>query len=219
MPQDRHLIFYHAPRSRSAGARMLLEELNADYELHAYDLPAGKHHLPDYQSTNPMGKVPALRHGDAVITEQAAVYMYAAELYPEAGLAPAVGDPLRGPYLRWMVFYGSCLEPAIVDRSLNRPPAAYSTSPYGDFETVINTISAQLARGPYLLGERFTAADVLWGAALNWTTMFKLVPETPVVRAYIDRILARPAIQRAQAADAALAAEYDKARAAAAPAA
>jgi glutathione S-transferase len=219
MPHDRHLIFYHAPRSRSAGARMLLEELNADYELHAFDLPAGKHHLPDYLSTNPMGKVPALRHGDAVITEQAAVYMYAAELYPEAGLAPAVGDPLRGPYLRWMVFYGSCLEPAIVDRSLNRPPAAYSTSPYGDFETVINTISAQLARGPYLLGERFTAADVLWGAALNWTTMFKLVPETPVVRAYIDRILARPAIQRAQAADAALAAEYDKARAAAAPAA
>lgn len=218
MPQDRHLIFYHAPRSRSAGARMLLEELNADYELHAFDLPAGKHHLPDYLGINPMGKVPALRHGDAVITEQAAVYLYAAELYPEAGMSPAVGDPLRGPYLRWMVFYGSCLEPAIVDRSLNRLPAAYSTSPYGDFETVINTISAQLAKGPYLLGERFTAADVLWGAALNWTTMFKLVPETPVVRAYIDRILARPAIQRAQAADAALAAEYDKARAAAAPA-
>lgn len=213
MPQDRHLIFYHAPRSRSAGVRMLLEELNADYELHAFDLRAGKHHLPDYLGINPMGKVPALRHGDAVITEQAAVYLYAAELYPEAGLSPGVGDPLRGPYLRWMVFYNSCFEPAIVDRSMSRPPAAYSTSPYGDFDTVVNVITAQLGKGPYLLGERFTAVDVLWGAALNWITMFQLVPETPVVRAYIDRILARPAIRRAQAADEALASEHDKARA------
>lgn len=217
MPQDRHLILYHAPRSRSAGARMLLEELGADYELHAFDLSRGQHHEPDYLNINPMGKVPALRHGDVIVTEQAAVYMYAAELYPEAGLAPATGDSLRGPYLRWMVFYGSCFEPAIVDRSMNRLPAAYSTSPYGDFDAVINAIGAQLANGPYLLGERFTAADVLWGAALNWITMFKLVPETPVVRAYIDRILARPAIQRAQAADAALAAEQDKAKAADTP--
>lgn len=217
MPQDRHLILYHAPRSRSAGARMLLEELGADYELHAFDLSRGQHHEPDYLNINPMGKVPALRHGDVIVTEQAAVYMYAAELYPEAGLAPAAGDSLRGPYLRWMVFYGSCFEPAIVDRSMNRLPAAYSTSPYGDFDTVINAIGAQLANGPYLLGERFTAADVLWGAALNWITMFKLVPETPVMRAYIDRILARPAIQRAQAADAALAAEQDKAKAADTP--
>ena len=117
-----------------------------------------------------------------------------------------------------MTFYGSCLEPAVVDRSMNRPPAAYSTSPYGDFETVVNTINTQLANGPYLLGERFTAADVLWGAALHWITMFKLMPETPVVRAYIDRILARPAIQRAQAADAALGVEQDKAKEAAAAA-
>jgi glutathione S-transferase len=212
MPQDRHLILYHSPRSRSAGARMLLEELNADYELHAFDLPSGKHHEPDYLGINPMGKVPALRHGDIVVTEQAAVYMYAAELYPEAGLAPEIGDPLRGPYLRWMVFYGSCLEPAIIDRSMNRPSAQYSTSPYGDFDTVVNAINAQLAKGPYLLGERFTAADVLWGSALHWVTMFKLISETPVMRAYIDRILARPAIARARAADAALAEEQDKAR-------
>lgn len=120
MPPDRHLILYHSPRSRSAGARMLLEELNADYELHAFDLSAGQHHEPAYRAINPLGKVPALRHGDVVVTEQAAVYLYAAELYPEAGLAPATGDPLRGSYLRWMVFYGSCFEPAIVDRSMNR---------------------------------------------------------------------------------------------------
>jgi len=197
---------------------MLLEELGADYELHAFDLSTGKHHEADYLAINPLGKVPALRHGDVIVTEQPAVYLYAAELYPEAGLSPAPGDALRGPYLRWMTFYGSCFEPAIVDRSMNRPPAAYSMSPYGDFDAVVNALEAQLAKGPYLLGERFTAADVLWGSALNWTTMFKLIPETPRIRAYIDRILARPAIQRAQAADAALAEEQDKGKESAATA-
>jgi len=219
MPQDRHLILYHSPRSRSRGARMLLEELGADYEVHAFDLTTGQQRTPEFLAINPLGKVPTLRHGDAVITEQVAVYLYAAELYPEAGLSPAVGDPLRGPYLRWIAFYGSCFEPAVVDHSMGRAPAAYSTSPYGDFDTVIAAINAQLAKGPYFLGERFTAADVLWGAALDWITMFKLMPETPVVRAYIDRILARPAVQRARAADLALAEEQDKAKAAASAAA
>ena len=219
MPQDRHLTLYHSPRSRSRGARMLLEELGADYEVHTFDLTTGQHKTPEFLALNPLGKVPTLRHGDAVITEQVAVYLYAAELYPEAGLSPAVGDPLRGPYLRWMAFYGSCFEPAVVDHSMGRAPAAYSTSPYGDFDTVIAAINAQLAKGPYFLGERFTAADVLWGAALDWITMFKLMPETPVVRAYIDRILARPAVKRAQAADLALAEEQDHAKAAASAAA
>ena len=219
MPQDRHLILYHSPRSRSRGARMLLEELGADYEVHAFDLTTGQQRTPEFLAINPLGKVPTLRHGDAVVTEQVAVYLYAAELYPEAGLSPAVGDPLRGAYLRWMAFYGSCFEPAVVDHSMGRAPAAYSTSPYGDFDTVIAAINAQLAKGPYFLGERFTAADVLWGAALDWITMFKLMPETPVVRAYIDRVLARPAVKRARAADLALAEEQDKAKAAAGAAA
>ena len=120
MPQDRHLILYHSPRSRSRGARMLLEELGADYEVHAFDLTRGQHKTPEFLAINPLGKVPTLRHGDEVITEQVAVYLYAAELYPEAGLSPAVGDPMRGAYLRWMAFYGACFEPAIVDRSMNR---------------------------------------------------------------------------------------------------
>ena len=218
MPQDRHLTLYHSPRSRSRGARMLLEELGADYAVHAFDLTTGEHRVPEFLAMNPLGKVPTLRHGDVIVTEQVAVYLYAAELYPEAGLSPAVGDPLRGPYLRWMAFYGSCFEPAVVDHSMGRPPAAYSTSPYGDFDTVIAAINAQLAKGPYLLGDRFTAADVLWGAALDWITMFKLIPETPVVRAYIDRILARPAIKRAQTADLALAQAQDEAKAASAAA-
>lgn len=219
MPPDRHLTLYHSPRSRSRGVRMLLEELGADYALHTFDLTTGEHKAPAFLAINPLGKVPTLRHGDAVITEQVAVYLYAAELYPEAGLSPAVGDPLRGAYLRWMSFYGACFEPAIVDRAMKREPAAYSLSPYGDFDTVMRTLATQLEAGPYLLGERFTAADVLWGAALGWTTMFKLVPETPLIRAYIDRVMARPAMQRAQAADLALAQAQDKAKAAtAAPA-
>jgi len=200
------LTFFHAPNSRSGGTRALLEELGADYDLHVLNLKAGTQRQPDYLAVNPMGKVPAIRHGDALVTEQPAVFIYLADLFPESGLAPPIGDPLRGPYLRWMVFYGSCFEPALVDKSMQREPAPPSTCPYGDIDTMMKTLTDQLAQGPWLLGERFTAVDVLWGGALNWTTKFGLVPETPVIRAYIDRVLARPAMQRAAAADAALAA-------------
>lgn len=204
MNPSRHLTLYHATHSRSAGARALLEELGADYELHVLNLQQGDQRKPPYLAVNPMGKVPAIRHGDVVVTEQAAVYMYAAELYPEAGLSPAPGDPLRGPYLRWMVFYGSCFEPAVVDRSMKREGAQPSTSPYGTFDTMFDTVLRQLDPGPWLLGQRFTAADVLWSSALDWTSRFGLLPERAEVRAYVERVKARPAIQRAAALDAAL---------------
>jgi glutathione S-transferase len=207
MTASRHVVLFHNPQSRSAGIRILLEELNADYELHVLDFKAGDTRKPEYLALNPMGKVPALKHGDAVVTEQAAICMYLAELYPEAGMSPAIGDPLRGPYLRWMVFYGSCFEPAVVDRSMKRDPAPIGTSPYGTFDSVLDTVKQQLARGPWLLGETFTAADVLWGAALAWTTGFKLVPELPEFKAYIDRFNARPAVARAREKDAELAAK------------
>lgn len=198
------VTFFHAAQSRSGGTRALFEELGVDYDLHVLDLKAGEQRQPDYLAINPMGKVPAIRHGDALITEQPAVFMYLADLYPEAGLAPPIGDPLRGPYLRWLVYYGSCFEPAMVDKSMQREPAPPSSCGYGDYDTMLNTLTDQLERGPYLLGDTFSAADVLWGTALNWTVMFKLVPELPVIRAYIDRVLARPAMQRAAAADAEL---------------
>ncbi len=204
MTQPPRVSFYHAPQSRSAGTRALLEELGVAYDLHVLDLRAGEQRQSEYLAINPMGKVPAIRHGDALVTEQPAVFMYLADLYPDARLAPALGDPLRGPYLRWLVFYGSCFEPAIIDRSMQRESAAASTSPYGDFDTMLKTLTDQLERGPYLLGETFSAADVLWGTALNWTTLFKLVPELPVLRAYIDRVTSRPAVQRAAALDAEL---------------
>ncbi|GAB2573316.1 glutathione S-transferase family protein [Dyella jejuensis] len=199
---NRKITFFHAPNSRSGGTLALLEELGADYELHLLNLKSGEQREAAYTAINPMGKVPAIRHGDALVTEQPAVFLYLADLYAEAGLAPAIGEPLRGPYLRWMVYYGSSFEPAIVDRSLQREPAAPSTSPYGSWEDVVHTLSAQLATGPYMLGRRFTAVDVLWGSALHWITLFKLIPETPQIRAYIDRVIMRPAMQRAAAKDA-----------------
>ena len=196
--------FFHALQSRSAGTRALLEELGADYDLHLLDLKAGEQREPAYLAVNPMGKVPAIHHDGALVTEQPAVFIYLADLYPAAKLAPPLGDPLRGPYLRWLVFYGSCFEPAVTDKSMQREPAPPSTCGYGDYDTMLKTLVDQLERGPWLLGDTFSAADVLWGTALNWTTLFKLVPELPVIRGYIDRVLARPAMQRAAAKDAAL---------------
>jgi glutathione S-transferase len=155
-----------------------------------------------------MGKVPALRHGDALITEQVAIYLYLGDLFPEAKLAPPLGDPLRGPYLRWMVFYAACFEPAVADRALKREPGQQMMSPYGDYDTMLTTLTAQLARGTYILGEHFCAADVLWGTALMWTTMFKLVPETSEISEYVARIAARPAVARMRARDAELAAGF-----------
>lgn len=206
MPDAPSLIFFHSPNTRSAGARILLEELGAPYELRALNMKMGEQREPAYLAINPMGKVPALLHHGELISEQVAVFLYLADLFPASGLAPVIGDTLRGPYLRWMAFYGSCFEPAVIDRSLKRDPAAMSTSPYGDFDTMFKTLTEQLAKGPYLLGERFSAADLLWGTALTWTTGFGLVPETPVTRGYMDRINARPSVARVRQLDAELAA-------------
>jgi glutathione S-transferase len=156
-----------------------------------------------------MGKVPAVSRGDALITEQAAIFIYLADLAPGTGLAPPIGDPLRGPYLRWLVYYAACFEPAITDRWLKHEPGDKKSVPYGDYDTMLSTLRAQLAKGPYILGERFTAADVLWGSALNWTTMFGLVEKTPDIAAYIDRIVNRPAAIRVQTKDAELATEHE----------
>jgi len=206
MNSSRHVTLFHSPNTRSTGSLILLEELGADYELHVLNMKAGEQRGAAYLAVNPMGKVPALLHGSALVTEQVAVFLYLADLYPEAGLAPPIGDPLRGPYLRWMAFYGSCFEPALVDKAMKRDAAPPSTAPYGDYATMLKTLTDQLATGPYLLGERFSAADVLWGTALTWTTMFKLVPELPVLTAYMARVNARPAVARVRAKDAELAA-------------
>ncbi|MDO8768900.1 MAG: glutathione S-transferase N-terminal domain-containing protein [Burkholderiaceae bacterium] len=198
----RRVTLFHSPQTRSTGALILLEELHADYELHVLNMKAGEQRGAAYLAINPMGKVPAVMHKGALVTEQVAVFLYLADLYSDAGITPTIGDPLRGPYLRWMAFYGSCFEPAFVDKSLKREPGSASMMPYGTVDDVWGAVTAQLSKGDYMLGDKFTALDVLWGTALNWMTMFGLAPETPVTRAYIDRIKARPSVARAAEIDA-----------------
>lgn len=195
------MTFFHSPQTRSSGTLVLLEELGAPYELHLLNMKTGEQRRPEYLAINPMGKVPALKVDDALIAEQVAVYIYLADRFPQAGLAPAFDDPLRGPYLRWLAFYGSSFEPAVVDRSLQREPGPSSRLPYGDYDTMLGTLVEQLRKGPYLLGERFTAADVLWGTALEWTTHFGLVQPLPEIGSYVERVVNRPAFVRAKARD------------------
>jgi len=199
------VTLYHSPQSRSNGVLHLLEELGAPYELKLVNLRAGEQLTPEYRAINPMGKIPAIVHRGAVTTEQVAIYVYLADEFAKAGLAPAIGDPLRGPYLRWLAFYGSCFEPAVVDRAQKREAAPRAMSPYADFETTLATLTEQLEKGPYLLGERFSAADVLWGTALTWITAFKLLPNAPVIERYVASWQARPSIARVAARNAALA--------------
>lgn len=204
---SRFVTLFHAPNSRSAGVRILVEELQAEHELQVLDLTRKQQREPAYLAVNAMGKVPALLHEGVLITEQAAVYLYLAELYPERGLAPPVGDPLRGSFLRWMVFYGSCFEPAMTDRALKREDCQPSWSPYGDFDSVVRLVQQQLEDGrTWWLGERLTVADFLWGNALADMLAFKMMPATPAVEAYAARLRSRPAAQRSLALDAELAA-------------
>jgi glutathione S-transferase len=206
MPTDRKIVLYHSPNTRSSIALTLLEELGAPYELKALNMKAGEQRQPAYLAVNPMGKVPAVKHGDALITEQVAIFLYLADLFPEKGFAPPQGDPLRGPYLRWMVFYAACFEPAVADRALKREPGRPSMMGYGDFDSMLDTVAGQLATSPWMLGERFGAVDVLWGSGLSWTTMFGLIPERREFKAYIERFNARPAVARVRAMDAEMAA-------------
>ncbi len=157
------LTLYHSPQTRSSGTLVLLEELGAEYDLELINMKAGEQRKPAYLAINPLGKVPAIRIGESLVTEQGAIFIYLADLFPRANLAPALDDPLRGPYLRWLVFYGSSFEPAIVDRALKRDAAPQAMSPYGDYDSVMRALAEQLETGPYLLGNRMTAADVLWG--------------------------------------------------------
>ena len=206
MKSSRKITFFHSPNTRSTGVLILLEELGAPYELTVLDMKAGEQRASNYTAINPMGKVPAVTCDGELVTEQPAIYVYLADLFPQAGLAPAIDDSLRGPYLRWLAFYGSSFEPAVIDKSQKREPAPRGMSPYGDYDTMLGTLTQQLAKGPYLLGAQFTAADVLWGTALTWTTKFGLVPTLPVIQSYIERVNARPAVVRGRAKDAGLAA-------------
>src|SRR6266851_2167304 len=205
------LVLYHAPQSRSTATLTLLEELGAPYELHIINMKAGEQRQSAYLAVNPLGKVPAISHRRSLVTEQVAIFLYLADLFPKAGLAPAIGDPLRGPYLRWMVYYAACYEPALVDKAMKREPAPLAMSPYGDFDTMLGALVKRLADSPYLLGDTFSAADLLWGMALQWGTMFKIVPENPVITDYVKRVTTRPSVVKVAAMDAEWVVEHERA--------
>ena len=207
MTTDR-ITLYYSPQSRATGTRVLLEELGAPYDLHVLNMKAGEQRQPAYLAVNPLGKVPAIRHRGALVTEQVAITIYLADLFPQAGLTPALDDARRGPYLRWIAYYGSSFEPALIDKFMKREPTPISHSPYADYETMLGALEAQLAKGPYLFGEQITAADILWGMAFSWTMMFGLVPQRDVFVRYAERITSRPAFQRISAADDEMAARH-----------
>ncbi|QIG95625.1 MULTISPECIES: glutathione S-transferase family protein [unclassified Bradyrhizobium] len=202
------VTLYYSPQSRATGTRVLLEELGAPYDLHVLNMKAGEQRKDAYLAINPLGKVPAIRHGGALVTEQVAIFIYLADLFPQAGLTPALNDPRRGPYLRWIAYYGASFEPAVIDHFMKREPAPITQSPYADYDTMLGALEAQLAKGPYLLGEQITAADILWGIALSWTMMFGIVPKRDVFVRYAERITARPALVRISEADDEMAAQH-----------
>jgi glutathione S-transferase len=197
-----NLTLYHASPSRSSIARWMLEEIGEPYDLHVLNLTKGEQQAPDYLAVNPMGKVPALKHGDAVITEAAAICTYLADEFPQARLNLPVGDPRRGTYLRWLFFAPSCIEPAITDRAFPRKEEPRrGMLGYGDFDTVMAVVADAVEPGPYLMGEQFTAADVVLGSTLRWGMMFGILPKRPEFVAYVDRLEQRPALKRAVALD------------------
>jgi len=205
------LVLYHAAPSRSSIVHWMLEELGEPYDVHLVSFKKGENRQPAYLAVNPMGKVPALRHGDVVITEAAAICAYLADEFPGAKLNIPVGDPRRGIYLKWLFFGPSCVEPAITERAYPRkevPPRA--SLGFGDYDTVVEVLAkAAGAAGPYLMGAQFTAADVIIGSTIRWGTAFKLLPERPEFSAYVAALNQRPALRRASEKDARLMKEQE----------
>jgi glutathione S-transferase len=189
---------YWSPRSRSFSAIWLMEESGLPYERMLTDISTGAQKAPEYLAVNPMGKVPGLQDGDAALGEAAAICAYVADRYPETNLAPAVTDPLRARYLQWLFFSPSCIEPAIIQiyTKLEVPP---STAAWGSATQTFDVLDAALQKGPWILGEKFSAADIMIGSGLNFAVrMFKMLPSRPAFDAYLERIVARPAFQRAE---------------------
>lgn len=194
------VIFYHNPMSRGRIVSWLLEEVGAPYEVHLLRFDRAEHKAPEFLALNPMGKLPAIVHRGVVVSETPAICAYLADAFPEAELAPRLDDPLRGSYLRWLFFGAGCLEYAITDRMFERPaPTQPGTLGYGTFEAVMNTLEAALSPGPFLLGERFSAADVVLGSQIAWGISAGAVQPLPTFKAWQAAYKTRPAFLRAVA--------------------
>lgn len=195
--RPQNVKFYYSPGSRAATVLWMLEELGAPYDIELINLKANAQHAPAYLAINPMGKVPAIAHNGAVVTETAAICCYLADAFPHAGLAPAIGDPLRGPYLKWLFYGPSCIEPAMIDKAGDRSPTPRGMTGWGSYDLVIETLRDALGKAsPYILGERFTTPDVVIGSTLRFGMGFKIIPELPEFVAYAKRLEERPALQR-----------------------
>ena len=181
---------YFNPQSRAVIAKWMLDECGADYQLVTIDLTLNEHNRADYLKINPAGKLPALVEGGARVFENAAICLYLAERFPEANLAPKLGDPRRGRYLSLTVYSTSQLDGAIVDHMLGLKTERQRG--WTDLETCKTVIEREVGAGPYLLGERFTAADVMIGSIFIWQRMMGNTSGRKAIDAYVDRLLARP---------------------------
>ncbi len=200
------LILYTNPMSRGRIARWMLEEVGEPYETILLEY-GGSMKAPDYLAINPMGKVPAIRHGDTIVTEGAAICAYLADMFPDRGLAPPPGNRRRGAYYRWLFFAAGPLEAAVTGKSLGllAPAEKSGMVGYGTFEDVVATLEKAVSAGPYLCGEQqFSAADVYVGAQIGWGMMFGTIDKRPAFEDYVARLDARPAAIRAREIDDAL---------------
>ena len=206
------LTLYHAAPSRSSIVHWMLEELGEPYEIELVSFKKGENRQPGFLAINPMGKLPALKHGDTIITEAAAICTYLADEFPQAKLNIPIGDPQRGVYLKWLFFGPSCVEPAILERAFPRKePVPRAAAGFADFDTVMDVLAQGVGKAtPYLLGSQFTAADVIIGSGLRWGMMFKLIPDRPEFKNYVGRLSGRPALKRATDKDAKLQAEQER---------
>ena len=201
-------VFYAHPMSRGRIVRWMLEEIEQPYRTELLDYGTTMK-APAYLAINPMGKVPAIRHGDTVVTEAAAICAYLADAFPEAHLAPPANDRLRGPYYRWLFFVAGPLEAAWTNKAMGFvvPQERERMMGYGRFEDVVNTLEGAVSRAEYVVGDRFTAADVYLGSGIGFGMQFGAIEKRPAFESYWQRLSARPAALRAKEIDDVLAAQ------------
>jgi glutathione S-transferase len=195
------LVFYTNPMSRGRIVRWMLEEVGQPYRTEIMQYGTLKE--PAYLAVNPMGKVPAIQHGDTVVTEGAAICAYLADAFPQAGLAPPLGDRLRGPYFRWLFFAAGPVEAAVTNKSLGVTVSGDQRRMvgYGSFEEAMDVLESAVAGREYLVGDRFTAADVYCGSQIGWGLTFGTIEKRPAFEKYWAGISSRPAAARAREID------------------
>jgi glutathione S-transferase len=201
------IVLYHHPFSRAANVIWMLEEVGVDYELRFVDIMKGAHKADDLVLLNPMGKLPILVDGDAIVTESAAIGLYLADRYSLGRLAPAPDDSARAAYLRWSLFAPSVIEPGSLAKASSWPFKP-SQAGWGDYEAMLRAMESALSGRDFVLGDRFSMADVIFGGTIRFMLRFKMLEPKPVFTAYGERLGARPASQRTDAKNLAIAKEH-----------